>query len=159
MFVGMECCGSGDAISYTPTFLNDITYISISNGIYDELFGTDNPNVEMNSSSKKWDYDTRFYAKFQNNLVAGNVDYAASMVSSMRVKRRKNNEHQWFTMFDIPIETNDDFEFELVDRYAQGSQATAQRRLRAGDYQRRIDRRRECSQKLSAERHSSCRLY
>jgi hypothetical protein len=25
-------------------------------------------------------------------------------------------------MWDIPIETNDDFEFELVDRYAQGSQ-------------------------------------
>ena len=122
MFVGMECCGSGDAMSYTSTFLNDITYISISNGIYDELFGTDNPDIGMNDSSKKWDYDTRFYSKFQNNLVAGNVDYAASMVSSMRIKRRKNNEHQWFTMFDIPIETNDDFEFELIDRYAQGSQ-------------------------------------
>ena len=122
MFMGMECCGSGNAVSYTPTFLNDITYISISNGIYDELFGTDNPDVKMDISSKRWDYDTRFYAKFQNNLVAGNVDYAASMVSSMRIKRRKNNEHQWFTMFDIPIETNDDFEFELVDRYAQGSQ-------------------------------------
>ena len=25
-------------------------------------------------------------------------------------------------MYDIPIETNDDFNFELVDRYAQGSQ-------------------------------------
>ena len=122
MFVGVSCCGSGDAISATPTLVNDITYISISNGIYDELFGTDNPDVVLDDSSKKWDYDTRFYAKFQGNLMAGNVDYAASMVSSVRIKRRKNDEHEWFTMFEIPINTNEDFNFELVDRYAQGSQ-------------------------------------
>lgn len=122
MFMGLECCGSGKAVSSTPTFMNDITYIEISNGIYDELFGSDNPDIEMKDTSKKWDFDTRFYAKFQGNLMAGNVDYAASMVSCIRIKRRKNNEHKWFTMCDIPIETNDDFDFELVDRYAQGSQ-------------------------------------
>jgi hypothetical protein len=120
--MGRYYCGSGEAISSTPTNIQDITYIEISNGIYDELFGSDNPNVEMNDSSKKWDFDTRLYAKFQNNLMAGNVDYAASMVSSVRIKRRKNDEHQWFTVFDIQIDTNDDFEFELIDRYAQGSQ-------------------------------------
>lgn len=122
MFVGMEYCGSGSAVSFTPVLMNDITYIEITNGIYDELFGSDNPDIEMNEDSKKWDFDTRFYAKFQDSLVAGNVDYAASMVSSIRIKRRKNNEHKWFTVWDIPIETNDDFEFELIDRYAQGSQ-------------------------------------
>lgn len=122
MFVGLECCGSGDAISSTPTLINEITYISISNGVYDEMFGSDNANIKQDNTSKKWDFDTRFYAKFQGNLMAGNVDYAASIVSSMRIKRRKNNEHQWFTIFDIPIATNDDFNFELIDRYAQGSQ-------------------------------------
>lgn len=122
MFIGLNCCGSGSAISSTPTLVNEITYIEISNGIYDELFGSDNPNLKMDKTSKKWDFDTRFYAKFQGNLMAGNVDYAASTVSSVRIKRRKNNEHKWFTMWDIPIKTNDDFDFELVDRYAQGSQ-------------------------------------
>lgn len=122
MFMGLECCGSGSAISSTPTFINKIIDIEISHGIYDELFGSDNPDIKINNESKKWDFDTRFYAKFQNNLIAGNVGYAASMVSSIRIKRRKNNEHQWFTMWDVPIETNEDFDFEVVDRYAQGSQ-------------------------------------
>ena len=121
MFMGMRCCGSGSGISSTPILMDDITYIEISNGIYDELFGSDNSDIE-NETSKKWDFDTRFYAKFQDNLMAGNVDYASSMVSSIRIKRRKNDEHQWMTMWDIPIQTNDDFEFELIDRYAQGSQ-------------------------------------
>ena len=122
MFMGLYYCGSKEAMSSTPTNINDVTYISISNGIYDELFGTDNSNIEMLNTSKTWDFDTRFFAKFQGNLMAGNVDYAASIVSSVRIKRRKNDEHKWFTMFEIPIETNDDFEFELEDRYAQGSQ-------------------------------------
>ena len=120
MFVGLDCCGS--RVSSTPTLINDITYVSISNGIYDELFGSDNSNIKMNEESKKWDYDTRLYAKFEGNLFAGNVDYVASMVSSVRIKRRKNNEHTWMTLFEIPIKTNDDFQFELIDRYAQGSQ-------------------------------------
>lgn len=122
MFMGLGCCGSGDSISYTPSLVNDVTYVSISNGIYDELFGSDNSELLTNDSSKQWDFDTRFYAKFKDNLMAGNVDYAASIVSSIRVKRRKNNEHKWSTLFEIPIETNEDFQFELVDRYAQGSQ-------------------------------------
>ena len=122
MFMGRYYCGSVEAMSSTPTNIKDVTYISISNGIYDELFGTDNSNIEMSDKSKTWDFDTRFFAKFQGNLMAGNVDYAASIVSSVRIKRRKNDEHKWFTMFEIPIETNDDFEFELEDRYAQGSQ-------------------------------------
>lgn len=122
MFVGRYYCGSAEALSSTPTNANNITYIEISNGIYDELFGTDNSNIEMSDSSKIWDFDTRFYSKFQGNLMSGNVDYAASVVSSIRIKRRKNDEHKWTTMFEIPISTNEDFEFELEDRYAQGSQ-------------------------------------
>ena len=122
MFVGLGCCGSGDSIFSTSTFLNDITYVSISNGIYNELFGSDNSDIDMNDSSKKWDYDTRFYAKFQGNLMSGNVNYTADTVSSVRIKRRKSNEHTWLTLFEIPIKTNDDFQFEVFDKYAQGSQ-------------------------------------
>lgn len=122
MFMGCFASGSIKSLSYTPTNINDITYLEIQNGIYDELFGSDNANIIIDDSSKKWDFDTRFYAKFQNNLMAGNVDYAASMVSAIRIKRRKNNEHQWLTLFSIPINTNEDFNFELADRYAQSGQ-------------------------------------
>lgn len=122
MFMGCFASGSIKSVSHTPTMIEDITYLEIQNGIYDELFGSDNANIIMDESSKKWDFDTRFYAKFQNNLMAGNVDYAASMVSAIRIKRRKNNEHQWLTLFSIPINTNDDFVFELADRYAQSGQ-------------------------------------
>lgn len=121
MFVGVDFLGSKDAISTTPPLIDNITYISISNGIYDDLFGTDNADVKMSDESKTWDYDTRFHAKFRGDLFAGNVDYIASMVSSLRIKRRKNEEHTWTTIFEIPINENNDFNFELNDKYAQGN--------------------------------------
>jgi len=122
MFVGLQFCGDDNSISMTTTTTDDITQIQVTNGIYDEMFASVNADIELNDSSKVWNFDTRFYAKFQNNLIAGNIDYTSSTVSAVRIKRRKSNEHTWFTLYEIPIETNQDFVFELIDRYAQGDQ-------------------------------------
>ena len=109
---------SSNAICNTCVPNTSITNITLQSGIYDDIFCSDNPD----KSTKDWDYDTRFYARFQNNLFAGNVDYSASNVSMMRIKRRKNNEHEWIRIHEIPIEDNSDFDFELFDRYAQAYQ-------------------------------------
>ena len=109
---------SSNAICNTCVPSTSITSITLQSGIYDDLFCSDNPD----KSTKDWDYDTRFYARFQNNLFAGNVDYSASNVSMMRIKRRKNNEHEWIRIHEIPIEQNSDFDFEVFDRYAQACQ-------------------------------------
>lgn len=109
---------SSNAICNTCVPNTSITNISLQSGIYDDIFCSDNPD----KNTKDWDYDTRFYARFQNNLFAGNVDYSASNVSMMRIKRRKNNEHEWIRIHEIPIEDNSDFDFELFDRYTQARQ-------------------------------------
>lgn len=109
---------SSNAICNTCVPNTNITSITLQSGIYDDIFCSDNPDKD----TKDWDYDTRFYARFQNNLYAGNVDYSASNVSMMRIKRRKNNEHEWIRIHEIPISSNDDFDFEYFDRFAQASQ-------------------------------------
>lgn len=109
---------SSNSICNTCVPNTNITSITLQSGIYDYIFCSDNPDKD----TKDWDYDTRFYARFQNNLFAGNVDYSASNVSMMRIKRRKNNEHEWIRIHEIPIEDNSDFDFEFYDRYAQAYQ-------------------------------------
>lgn len=118
MFLGSFC---GDETSLTPTCTNiqSVTKLTLTNGIYDELYGSINTDLYI-TRSLGWDFDTQFYAKFQNNLYAGNVEYASDIVSSMRIKRRKNGDYKWLVLKDIPIYTNDDFAFEYIDRYAQG---------------------------------------
>ena len=120
MILGFECLGDQYSYSSTPIIQQNINNLSFKNGIYDDLFGSDNAKLLPTEESKIWDYNTKFYAKFENNLMAGNVDYSASIVSDIKVKRKKIGEPYWFTLFNIPINTNDDFQFELFDKYAQG---------------------------------------
>lgn len=118
MFLGSFC---GDDTSLTPTCINirEVTSIKLTNGIYDDLFGSTNINLKQDKPLE-WDFSTQFYAKFQDNLYAGNVDYASDVVSTMRIKRRKQGEHKWLVLHDVDIHVDEDFAFEYIDRYAQG---------------------------------------
>lgn len=118
MFLGSFC---GDDTSVIPTCTNtqSITKLKFSNGIYDELYGS--TNADLDQSKLEWDFNTQFYAKFQDNLYAGNVNYTSDLVSSMRIKRRKQGEHKWFVLHNVEINSDEDFSFEYIDKYAQGS--------------------------------------
>jgi hypothetical protein len=119
MLIG-SFCGDNHCLDYTPTNISNINYLKIDNGIFDEVFATNNVTSNYLETSKKWDFDTVFYALFQNNLFAGNVSFTADTVSAMRIKRRKSSEYKWITLFEIPISTNADFSFERFDRYVRG---------------------------------------
>lgn len=114
-------CGDNHCFDYTPTDINNINYIKIDNGNYDEVFATNNVKDDYSETSKTWDYDTVFYALFQNNLFAGNVSFTSDTVSAMRLKRRKSSEYTWDVLFEIPIESNEDFNFERFDRFVRGN--------------------------------------
>lgn len=119
MFLAYNFCGQ--SCSEVVTSKEEIEKINIQNGIYDSMYGTANTNF-TNDMNMTWDYNTRFFAKFQNSLMAGNVDYNAESVSSIKIKKRKSDEHNWHLIASIPITTNDSFNFELIDRFAQGKQ-------------------------------------
>ena len=114
-------CGDNHSFDYTPTSVPNINNICIGNAIYDELYTARDAEKEYTEENKVWDFDTVFYAHFRNNLLAGNVDFSAKNVNAMRIKRRKKNGYQWITLFEIPIQTDDDFNFERFDRYARGN--------------------------------------
>ncbi|SHO53701.1 hypothetical protein [Anaerocolumna xylanovorans] len=114
-------CGDNHSFDYTPTNIENLNYLKVRNGAYDEVFMSKTADIEYKEESKNWDYDTLFYALFQNNLFAGNVSFTADIVSAMRIKRRKSSEYNWDTLFEIPIRTNKDFAFERFDKYVRGN--------------------------------------
>lgn len=118
MFIG-NFCGDNTSLMLTCANTGDITTIKATNGVYDELYGSTNTDLYQ-AENLDWDFNTQFYAKFQNNLMAGNVDYTSEIVSLMRIKRRKSGEYNWFVLQDIEINTDEDFNFEYIDRYTQG---------------------------------------
>jgi len=114
-------CGDNHSFDFTPTSVPEINNIQIYNGIYNEVYATKNTTNEYTENTKEWDFNTILYALFKNSLYAGNVSFSADIVSSIRVKRRKKGDYVWDLLFEIPINTNEDFVFERFDRFARAN--------------------------------------
>lgn len=114
-------CGDNHSFDFTPTDVANINNLRIHNGIYDEVFATKDTTKDYSEEVKVWDFDTLLYSLFKNNLFGGNVEFAASTVSAIRIKRRKKGDFNWDTIVEIPVKTNADFQFERFDRYARGN--------------------------------------
>ena len=124
MFLGFNS-GLGDIHSadYTPTVVNNVNKIVLSNGIYDSLYITKDVSNVTYPLTKVWNFDTVLYAKFENILMAGNIDLALSQISNVRIKRREVNSYNWTVVFDIPILQASDLLFEKFDKYCKAKTA------------------------------------
>lgn len=114
-------CGDNHCFDYTPTSVTNINNFRIKNGVFNEFFISKKATINYNEETKWWDYDTLLYALFQDNLFAGNVQFTSETVSDMRIKRRKKGDYTWDLLFEIPINTNEDFQFERFDRFARAN--------------------------------------
>ena len=82
------------------------TSIKIYNGVYDHLFITkDSTYTEPTSKPTTWDSNTVLICDFdsEDNLNAGNTDFTASKLKSIKIKRRKKGTYNWTTLKEIEI--------------------------------------------------------
>ena len=130
VFLGYDFCSDGDSMKSNPMPLRTITSTKIQNGIYDDLYIT--KNTELQNVPSEWTYDTILHAMFNGTLSGGNLDYTLEQVSALRVKRRKKpaskmsiindtEEYDWMTLYEIPVNSYDDFQFVKYDSYADGN--------------------------------------
>ena len=120
IFLGRTFCGARNTVDCTPTNVSNINLVTIKNGIYDDIYISKNTDRNYtNTIPTLWDFDTLLYATFQNNLNGGNVGFILSQVSSIKVKRRIKNTFEWIALYEIPISTVEDLNFERFDKYCQ----------------------------------------
>lgn len=103
-----------------PTNLTNLEDIKIENGIYDHFNITKDVDFPyITTYPTTWDLSTQLDADFNGNINAGNIDYVASQISAVRVKRRKKGEFQWYTLYDVPVNSLEDVDFVRYDYFAQ----------------------------------------
>ena len=111
----------GQTISSLPLGLDNINYVKLENGIYDDVYAT-----HINSSVKKpndfvvpekWDAETYFHAKFNGDLYSGNSDFGVENTSNIIIKRREAGTFEWFPIIERPVTSSDDFNFNEYDIY------------------------------------------
>lgn len=108
---GMTALSGDGSSTVTKIPIKDIIAITIQNCIADSIFVSKNPNLENTPSVTEWNYDTIMLGEFKNNLLAGNLSFALDTITSMRIKQREKGTFQWRTIFEIPIEKEEDLAF------------------------------------------------
>lgn len=89
--------------------------VQLWNGIYDHMEIYKDYNREYSSEYSEWSYNTYFLCNFNNNINAGTIDYVVDEIESVRVKARKVGKFNYVTLYDIPINTPTDLNFEVYD--------------------------------------------
>lgn len=121
IFLGYAFAGGIYSLDSTPITQRDNTSIVISNGIFGELYATSKTEGYSTVIPEDWSFDTLFHARFDGNLLAGNVNFAASEVKLLRLKRRIKGKSQWTTIYEQIIKSAEDFSFEWLDKTARAN--------------------------------------
>ena len=107
------------SIACSPTDIDNINKIELSNGIYDELFATNDVDSELGQNiQQEWDFNTILHATFNGNALAGNINWAIDSVSDIAIKRRKIGEFNWTTLETKEVHNFDDFSIVGIDKTA-----------------------------------------
>lgn len=124
MFIcGSNFVGSASACAITPTNINNINYVELKKGIYDDLYITKAADFTIEQDCPQdWDFDTVMYAKFNNNTNAGNVDWNVATTSHIILKCRNEGEFRWKTIATKEIHSIDDFTLNYPDYFIASGQ-------------------------------------
>ena len=120
IFLGFNFLQDGFSWQPVPTNLTNLTNIKIENGIYDYFNITKDTDFPyITTYPTEWDSNTQLDADFNGNINAGNVDYVASQINQIKVKRRKKGEFNWYTLFNVEVNKLSDVDFVKYDYLAQ----------------------------------------
>lgn len=119
MFIcGSNFVGGSLACSLTPTGVENINYVELKKGLYDDLYITKATDFEPTSECpQEWDFDTILWAKFNNNTNAGNVDWNLETTSHIILKSRSEGQFKWKTLVVKETHTIDDFIINYPDYF------------------------------------------
>ena len=116
-FVGLSAFAGQDCLNPSPAQVDNIQTTRLSNAIFDQFNATKNVSEAFDTSlPTEWDYDTIMDATFDGNIDAGNVEFALSQITEVKIKRRVRGTFDWLTLESIPIKSVSDLSFIFEDR-------------------------------------------
>ena len=123
LICGNNFVGGELACALTPTGLENINYVELKNGIYDDLYITKATDFELyDFRPTEWDFDTVLWAKFNGNTNAGNVDWNLENTSHLILKSRTEGNFKWKTIVVKEVHSLRDFVINYPDYFVASGQ-------------------------------------
>lgn len=121
IFLGYAFAGGDHSLDTTPVCQNDSTSIKISNAFVGDLFATNETLTYSTTIPDTWNFYTIMYGKFSGNLLAGNIDFAVSEVSALRIERRTKNNTNWVILHEQSVSKKEDLTVLYYDKTARAN--------------------------------------
>jgi len=123
LFCGSNFVGGESACALTPTGIENINYVELKNGIYDDLYISRNTDFGLNGGfPTEWDFDTILWARFNNTTNAGNVDWNLETTTHIILKGRTEGNFKWKTIVVKETNTIEDFVINYPDYFVASGQ-------------------------------------
>lgn len=117
MFLNNTFLGSPNSFSNIPIQLKGINKITIKNCVLNNFYVSKNSDVNVDTDTYEWNFDTVLNCDFNNNLNAGNFSISTSDLKGVKIKRRPINSMNWTDLFYIDIINSNDLNIEKYDTY------------------------------------------
>lgn len=91
-----------------------IRNITLSNGIFYDFRMTKDININVGDIID-WNYFTIFIFKFEQDLLGGNIQFNLDNIKYLKIRKRLKSTHDWISIYQKQIITEDDFGFSLQD--------------------------------------------
>lgn len=120
MFIGQCFTCTPESLASTLPVSSNLETLTIEHAIFDDVYVSNNVvNISdfTGDIPNKWDWYTRLYAAFNENLYGGNVSFTENIVESIRIKKRTKKDKKFRTIYEKPIKTNEDFDITITDYY------------------------------------------
>lgn len=121
MFLGYGFAGGNYSLDATPVCQNDSTSIKVSNAVVGDLYATNEALTYSTTIPNDWNFYTIMHGKFSGNLLAGNIEFAVSEVSSLRIERRIKNNTNWIILHEQTISKKEDLTVLYYDKTARAN--------------------------------------
>lgn len=111
MFLGTTFfCGKHTFLP-PATNVNNFETLSISNGKFDQLYMSANPEENLDSINDGWKYETKLNASFEKDLEAGSIGFSTRNTDTVVIQTREKDAFDWKTIYVKEISKNEDFNF------------------------------------------------
>ncbi|WP_333648344.1 hypothetical protein [Lacrimispora sp.] len=118
MFLGNSFASSKETLISSAVEAKNIQQLAVKSAVLDEIYVSNNlidiTNFDASIPSD-WGFNTLLHAEFMGDLHGGNVGFSTDVVEFIRIKRRLKNEPTFKTIYEKPINKNEDFEIILLD--------------------------------------------
>lgn len=116
-FCGYNFMRDSDSLNPFPTNLKNIGTVQIQNSIYDYIDINKNTDFDFTTNRPEWNFNTILNTDFDEGIGGGNVSFALSQLSSIKIKRRKKGDFNWITIQEIPINSESDLNMVKFDYF------------------------------------------